>query len=80
MKGQVCRVCGCTDDEACPEGCYWIAPDLCSACDGTPGAAAKGTIRGLRAAITRIRHERDRSRFANEQLRSRILLLEDKKC
>jgi hypothetical protein len=27
-----CRVCGCTDDRACPGGCYWVEPDLCSAC------------------------------------------------
>lgn len=28
----VCRVCGCTEDNACPGGCYWVEPDLCSAC------------------------------------------------
>lgn len=27
-----CRVCGCTDEEACPGGCIWAAPDLCSKC------------------------------------------------
>lgn len=27
-----CRVCGCTDDHACPGGCYWVEYDLCSAC------------------------------------------------
>ncbi|GAB3884433.1 hypothetical protein [Terrabacter terrigena] len=31
-----CRVCGCTDDQACPGAgtmpCHWIAWDLCSAC------------------------------------------------
>lgn len=27
-----CRICGCTDDHACPGGCYWVEPDLCSAC------------------------------------------------
>lgn len=27
-----CRVCGCTDDHACPGGCYWVEPDLCSVC------------------------------------------------
>lgn len=29
-----CRVCGCTDDHACPGGCYWVEDDLCSACAG----------------------------------------------
>ncbi|MFA5376408.1 MAG: hypothetical protein WC455_11745 [Dehalococcoidia bacterium] len=27
-----CVVCGCTDDRACQEGCFWIARGLCSAC------------------------------------------------
>lgn len=28
-----CRACGCTDDRACPGGCWWVEADLCSACD-----------------------------------------------
>lgn len=28
----VCRVCGCTDEYGCPEGCWWVEPDLCSSC------------------------------------------------
>ena len=33
-----CRVCGCTEEQACtdprsPFGtCWWVEPDLCSAC------------------------------------------------
>ena len=27
-----CRVCGCTDDQACPGGCYWVEDGLCSQC------------------------------------------------
>lgn len=28
-----CRVCGCTDDNACqPDPCHWVEPNLCSAC------------------------------------------------
>jgi len=32
-----CRVCGCSEDNACidpdtGEPCYWVEPDLCSAC------------------------------------------------
>lgn len=27
---QVCRVCGCTEDNACPGGCRWVENDLCS--------------------------------------------------
>lgn len=30
---QVCRVCGCTENNACqPYGCSWVEEDLCSAC------------------------------------------------
>jgi hypothetical protein len=30
----VCRACGCTDDEACEDGCFWVDPEhtLCSQC------------------------------------------------
>lgn len=27
-----CRSCGCTDNFACPGGCSWAGPDLCSSC------------------------------------------------
>lgn len=29
-----CRVCGCTDDKACPGGCRWMDAALCSRCCG----------------------------------------------
>lgn len=29
---QVCRQCGCTQDNACPGGCSWAEIDLCSSC------------------------------------------------
>ena len=28
----VCRVCGCTEYNACEGGCWWVEEDLCSAC------------------------------------------------
>lgn len=30
--GTRCRGCGCTATFACPDGCFWVEPDLCSAC------------------------------------------------
>lgn len=27
-----CRFCGCTNRSACPEGCFWAAPGVCSNC------------------------------------------------
>lgn len=32
QEQRACRVCGCTDDRACPGGCYWVEDDLCSRC------------------------------------------------
>jgi hypothetical protein len=29
---RTCKYCGCTDTRACPDGCCWIAADVCSAC------------------------------------------------
>jgi len=30
--GGVCRVCGCSQNDACDAGCGWAAEDLCTAC------------------------------------------------
>jgi hypothetical protein len=32
---RTCRVCGCTDNCGCEEGCYWVENDLCSSCIGS---------------------------------------------
>lgn len=28
----ICQHCGCTDEQPCPGGCYWVAPNICSDC------------------------------------------------
>lgn len=33
-EGPACAVCGCTQQWACEDGCHWVEPDVCSACDG----------------------------------------------
>lgn len=40
-----CRVCGCSDFNACPGPCYWVEDDLCSECapPGTRGKTAGST-------------------------------------
>jgi hypothetical protein len=42
LAGPRCRVCGCTNDHACAEGCSWVEPDLCSQCVSVPGDLLKG--------------------------------------
>lgn len=32
VQGTRCRVCGCTNERACPGGCHWVEEDLCSEC------------------------------------------------
>jgi len=40
-----CRVCGCTQRRACDGGCWWIEPDLCSACvDRAVGLFVRGLL------------------------------------
>lgn len=58
-----CRVCGCTEENACPcdrrgrpvpldsvtQGCHWVEPDLCSACFCAP--KAEETLETAPAAV-----------------------------
>lgn len=30
---KICRVCGCTDNNACEGGCHWVEDNLCSKCE-----------------------------------------------
>jgi ParB/RepB/Spo0J family partition protein len=39
---RACRVCGCTDDYACDEGCEWVEDDLCSQCAKKEGETEFG--------------------------------------
>lgn len=32
ISSKKCRICGCTDLNACEGGCHWVEEDLCSAC------------------------------------------------
>lgn len=40
MMARTCRVCGCTEDNACVDDgltpCHWVAEDLCSECVDVP--------------------------------------------
>lgn len=42
---RVCRVCGCSDNDACYHddygNCYWVEKDLCSHCKYFPGEATR---------------------------------------
>lgn len=36
-----CRQCGCTDADACDDGCWWVEQDLCSSCAPAKAAAQR---------------------------------------
>lgn len=53
--GPACRVCGCTEHNACPPGCSWVETSgndvprwLCSACSGTAADMAEVVERTLK--------------------------------
>jgi hypothetical protein len=52
IRSGVCRYCGCTDERACPEGCWWLEEThtVCTnkGCIEKHFAAAKQVIRMLR--------------------------------
>jgi hypothetical protein len=41
---RTCRVCGCTDLQACSPPCSWAAADLCTACDDSPWPSDVGWL------------------------------------
>jgi len=48
-----CRICSCTEHNACDEGCSWVrvekgSPPLCSACDGKPADLVEACGRAIR--------------------------------
>ena len=48
VAGPRCRLCGCTDHQACPGGCSWVEDpaelsDLCSSCLPQAQAEASAT-------------------------------------
>ena len=47
FKSNPCRLCGCTDDRACPGGCYWYEDGVYrNAC-----AIGKELIKGKKEAV-----------------------------
>lgn len=40
LLGQVCRRCGCSQEDGCGTGCGWTEPGLCTSCTETDEAPA----------------------------------------
>jgi hypothetical protein len=52
-----CRVCGCTEIDACPGGCGWVEFDLCSTCNEAKEALLEWQERARRANWTALLRE-----------------------
>lgn len=61
MKQRCCE-CHCTEDRACPGGCGWAEPGLCTRCVGIHGM--RTLKQKLRSAATRWRKKADASTSA----------------
>ena len=59
--GPSCRVCGCTDDNACTGGCWWVDDGLCSSCAGPaePDPAVVDLVAALRVSVEAARARRE---------------------
>lgn len=40
-----CLGCGCNDGDSCPDGCFWVEPEICSNC--VPIAAPPAHLQGV---------------------------------
>ncbi len=47
----ICRQCGCSQNNGCLGGCYWVEPDLCSSCQVTTERKIKIKGPGLNALL-----------------------------
>lgn len=46
-----CRVCGCTEMEACEPTCSWVEADLCDSCQVTVTAVTQWFLRAHRPSM-----------------------------
>jgi len=52
-----CRVCGCTESDACADMCSWIEQDLCSTCSRAVDAMVEWHENARRVNLTALVRE-----------------------
>jgi len=62
-----CRVCGCTEENACNPPCGWAFANLCTNCSSVASAIAEWMDSAVRANFTGLIREA-RAIFADEAL------------
>lgn len=58
-----CRVCGCTEMDACAPSCSWVDADLCSVCQAAVDAMVEWFHDARRANFAALRREYERQAF-----------------
>lgn len=69
--GGVCKLCGCYDDRACPGGCSWVRPDLCSTCAVVFLAVVNWQDNALKPSLMRLHQAANRNPAARAAARKR---------
>lgn len=64
-----CRVCGCTEIDACLGGCAWVEVDLCSGCAATIGALVEWRRTARRVSWAALRRELALGQAAADRIR-----------
>lgn len=63
-----CRICGCTDNEACPDGCSWSQPEICSTCARRQEIADIQYLATLQAQEVAAHEQAEMARMQREHL------------
>ncbi len=71
--GAVCRVCGCTDDNACNPPCAWFDPTLCTTCALAAEALREWSNATVRPSLAALLRESDMAKLAYDLNRDREL-------
>lgn len=69
--GGVCKLCGCYDDRACPGGCSWVRPDLCSTCAIVFLAVVNWQDNALKPSLMRLHQAANRNPVWGARARAR---------
>lgn len=58
---QKCKVCGCTQNNACEGGCYWVEDNLCSKCEEIV-QQNEGIIHENETSVEKLKRELEKSK------------------
>lgn len=73
-----CKICRCTDEHACPAGCTWIVPGICSTCHYAAIAMARVTMANTARMIElQLDHSEQTGKIFDKRMQRRLLKYTD---